>query len=377
MKYRMILLLILFVAAQSGNEAFAGYDASKPVATVHKPVGAVEFMATGKDWNRAVPATPLYSGDRVKTGENSFVIIKFIENSILRIQEKSEITIHGDITKNKEFSKNVYMERGSLGFTVQKRTNEKFEFSTPTSVASIRGTEGLLVTGGENADVLIIASGVVVFTNLISRQSVTVGANQAAFSDKQGNMNVKPVTLEQLQQLNNALSGSGTPSDTTGSKTDTTKSGGNRSGGQSSSSGTGSESLSLSFLISTPPVTEGRGFAVSVELTNLSVPLDTVKQLASYFALAYRSEGSQTFEELSATITGNRMKFDIPADKVTGTKIEIYIILRTKTGIEITYPQNNPRSNPLIIPVQSAQRNQLKIEFLDPSGKRRTMVIEY
>jgi hypothetical protein len=377
MKYRIILLMFFFVAAQGWHAAFAGYDASKPVAAVHKPVGTVEFMASGKSWTKAVPATPLYSGDKVKTGDNSFVIIKFIENSILRIQEKSEITVHGDMTKNKEFSKNVYMERGSLGFTVQKRANEKFEFSTPTSVASIRGTEGLLVSGGDSADVLIISSGVVVFTNLISNQSVTVGANQAAFSDKQGNVDVKPVTLQQLQMLNNSLSGSGAPSDTSGTKSDTTKSSGTQSSGQSSSTGTGGESLSLSFSISTPPVTEGHGFAVSVELLNLSVPLDTVKQLASYFALAYRNESSPTYEELSATISGSRMKFEIPAEKVSGTKIEIYIILRTKTGIEITYPQTNPQSNPLVIPVQSAQRNQLKIEFLDPSGKRRTMVIEY
>ena len=185
------------------------YDPNKPVAIIYKPVGTVDYLKEGKNWSKAAAATPLISGDKVKTGENSFVVIKFIENSILRLQEKSEITIRGEMTANKDFSKNVHLVRGQLGFNVKKQQNEKFEFTTPTSVASIRGTEGLLINGGDSSDVLILGFGVVVFTNTVSNQSVNVNGGQTAYSNPNGTIQVKQTTPEELKKLQESGSGGG------------------------------------------------------------------------------------------------------------------------------------------------------------------------
>jgi hypothetical protein len=361
----MIILSGLLIAAYTSS--FALLEASKPIAAVHKPVGAVEFQTSGKAWKKATAATPLLSGDRVKTGENSFVIIKFIENSVLRLQEKSEITIRGE-KENKEFSKNVHVDRGQLAFNVKKRANEKFEFSTPTSVASIRGTEGMLISGADSNDVLILATGIVDFTNLISNQTVTVTANQAAVSSANGQITVQQLTPEQLEQLKQALSGTGagTPG---GTPPDTSKKG--------TSGTTTSGSLSLAFSVTAPSVTEGQELEVSVELTNLSVPLDSLAGYVTYFALAYRAQGGTTYKEVPATISSTVMKFKIPATDVIAPALQVYVLLRAKSGLEITFPQTDPQNNPITIPIQATKENQLKIEVLDANGKRRFLIINY
>ena len=337
-------------------------DPNKPVALIFKPVGSVDCLKTGKDWSKAVPATTLLSGDRVKTGENSFVVIKFIENSILRLQESSEITISAELSANKEFSKNVHLARGQVSFDVKKKENEKFELSTPTSVASIRGTEGLLVNGGDSSDVLIIGSGLVVFTNTVSNTSVSVNGGQTAHSYANGTIEVKQTTPEELKKMQGA-GGGGT--------------GGGQGGGTSNSGSSSSSGFAVGFAIGAPVVTEGQDFNVTVEFVQISVPIDTLKTIISYFALAYKNSSMTSYKEVPATVSSNSVKFKIPGADVVSPSVQVYVIFRTKTGVDLTYPPTDPQSNPVVIPVQSTKQNQLKLEFSDPNGKRKTMIIEY
>ena len=70
--YLLVLSAVLSVCAFAAAPAI---DPDKPVALIFKPIGTVDFFKDGKDWAKAVPSTPLMSGDRVRTGENSFVVI--------------------------------------------------------------------------------------------------------------------------------------------------------------------------------------------------------------------------------------------------------------------------------------------------------------
>jgi FecR protein len=352
------LLVLSVVSSFCAATASPLYDPEKPVALVFKPIGTVEFIKNGKSWAKAAPSTPLMSGDRVRTGENSFVVIKFIENSILRLQENSEITISGEMTANKEFSKNVHLARGELDFDVKKREGEKFEFSTPTSVASIRGTQGLLINGGDSSDVLILGAGLVVFTNTVSNKSVDVGAGQTARSFANGKIEVKQTTPEELKRLQNAAS-----------------SGNGGGGGTANSGASSSGQFSVGFAVSTPVVTQGQDATVTVELVQTTVPVDTLKGLVSYFALAYKNSTMGAFREVPATLSGSNVKFTIPGSDVISPSIQVYVIFRTRTGISLTYPTDT--SNPIVVPVQSTSSNELRIQFTDPNGKQKIMVIDY
>ena len=354
-----ILFLACLIASFYTAVSAPLYDPDKPVALIYKPVGSVEYLKEGKKWTKAAPATPLLSGDQVKTEANSFVVIKFIENSILRLQENSQITIRAELTTNKEFSKNVNLDHGELTFDVKKRENEKFEFSTPTSVASIRGTQGMLIDGADSSDVLILGAGIVVFTNSVSNQSVNVIAGQTAYSYRNGKIEVKKTTVEELQKLQGAMGGGG--------------------GGGTSNNGTSSTSsgFSVGFAVSAPVVTQGQDFDVTVELVQTSVPIDTLKTIVSYYALAYKNSTATTYKEVPATLSGNKVTFAIPGADVVSPSMQAYVIFRTKTGINLTYPPTDPQSNPIVIPVQSTSTNELKLQFSDPNGNQKTMIIDY
>lgn len=173
-----------------------------PVATMHKPVGIVECNTDGP-WKKATPAMPLFSDNIVRTGASSFAIIKFLESSILRVQERTQVTIRGTKAAGKEFSKNVYLRQGTVGFNVKKRPNEKFEFSTPTSVASIRGTGGALMADPDSSDMLVLESGTVVLTNNVSNRSVTVNQGQTGRSFANGEITVQPSAPGDIRRMHN------------------------------------------------------------------------------------------------------------------------------------------------------------------------------
>lgn len=352
-----IVVLLAFLCIPITVEA----QKKKTVATVFKPVGVVDYKSGDKEWTKAKPATPLLTGDLVRTGEQSFAIIKFLENSVLRVQEKSEVTIHGEIAKG-EFSKNVYLERGELGFNVKKRPSEKFEFSTPTSVASIRGTSGLLMSGGDSNDVLILGSGIVDFKNLISNFSTTVQGGQTAYSFSDGTIKVEESTPEDKRLLNQGMP-------------DTGKAEGSlmpRDTGSTSASG-----ISIGMTISAPVSKENQGMSVTVEITQLSIPFDSLRAMTVDFTLFYRSKSDQAYKPLKATLTQRSTKFTIPAADVFAPSIQVYALLKLNDGSEFTSPSQSAETNPIVLPVQAGQKNEIRIEFTDPNGKKKTMIIEY
>jgi hypothetical protein len=82
----------------------------------------------------------LQDGDKLKTDKNSYAAVRFIDDaSLLRIRANSTCTIKGKKEKN-QVVKNVYLEVGTIWAKVTKQRG-KFEISTPTSVASVKGTE--------------------------------------------------------------------------------------------------------------------------------------------------------------------------------------------------------------------------------------------
>jgi hypothetical protein len=82
----------------------------------------------------------LQDGDKLVTDKNSYAAVRFIDDaSLLRIRANSTCTIKGKKDKN-QVIKTVALEVGTILAKVTKQRG-KFEISTPTSVASVKGTE--------------------------------------------------------------------------------------------------------------------------------------------------------------------------------------------------------------------------------------------
>lgn len=121
--------------------------ADSPVALVKKIVKDVTYKKTSEqsDWEIAKTGIPLNDGGEVKTGDKSLALILFTDGSgLLRVRENSILNIYGEKSA-KKMNKNTFIQKGLIGFDVNKQgEDEEFKFTTPTVVASIRGTDGFL-----------------------------------------------------------------------------------------------------------------------------------------------------------------------------------------------------------------------------------------
>jgi hypothetical protein len=135
MKTMKISLLFVLIAIFSAH-----LFAADPVAVVIKAKGdiTVKNATSGKSVN-AKRGTRLNDGDKIATGKNGRMAVKFLDdNSLLRVRPNSSLTIEAKKEKN-SVTKNVFVEVGSI-FSRITRQKSSFRVTTPTSVASVKGT---------------------------------------------------------------------------------------------------------------------------------------------------------------------------------------------------------------------------------------------
>ena len=204
MKSNVVLLLAMVLVAGL-TFGFYAPSGKQSIALAVKVIHDVTRKAGDVDWASAKKGDVLYSGDQVRTGERSIAIVKFLDNSMLRVRESSELKLLGE-QKDGIFNKTVTVTRGEFTFDIQKQSaNEKFTFSSPTSVAAIRGTEGTMGTGADGADTLVVIDGLVNFLNSISNKTIEVGAGQTGISNPDGSITVRTSTPLESGHANDAL----------------------------------------------------------------------------------------------------------------------------------------------------------------------------
>jgi hypothetical protein len=138
----------------------------------------------------------LSSGERIKTGEKSIAVIKFKDNSMLRVREVTEVLLNG-VIDGKTFFKSTTLQKGVIGFNIKKQQKgEEFRFSSPTSVASIRGTSGQFGSG-DSSDKLIVLDGLVQLMNKVSSQLLEVETGYTGISYPNGKLEKRPATPEE------------------------------------------------------------------------------------------------------------------------------------------------------------------------------------
>jgi len=138
MKNKIILTVIfLTVFAFVLNSAVF----AKSMAVIIKVKGTVSLYKDNKVSQQKIRrGTRLEDGDKIVVDKNGYAAIRFIDDkSLLRVRANSTCIIRTRKDKN-ETIKNVFLEVGTIYARITKQ-NAKFEVQTPTSVASVKGTE--------------------------------------------------------------------------------------------------------------------------------------------------------------------------------------------------------------------------------------------
>ena len=181
-KIKLILIYFLLL--------FSNLIANK-IAVATKINGPVEIMLVNtKDFSKLKPGTVLSDGDKIRTGNSGFVAIIFIDDkSILKLKANSEATIAGQRT-SASISKKINMDSGTVRATITKQ-NVDFVIQTPTSVASVKGTDFWLLSDPISGDEVIGLDGVVNLVNNETGEEVDVTEGNSGTSNPDGSVGIE------------------------------------------------------------------------------------------------------------------------------------------------------------------------------------------
>ena len=155
-------------------------------------------MPSGKKlFSKLKAGTILADGDKIRTGTSGFAAIIFIDDkSTLKLKGNSEAVITGKRTAA-SISKKINMDSGTIRATIKKQ-NTSFVIQTPTSVASVKGTDFWLLTDPDKGDQVIGLEGVVGLKNIDTGQDVDVVEGMSGISTPDGDLGIEETVASSI-----------------------------------------------------------------------------------------------------------------------------------------------------------------------------------
>ena len=199
--FKIILIFILcnlsynketlgLVTKSKGKVEYQKYDSNSYTTNIKKGLG-------------------LYGDDQIRTGDNGFSIYRYLDDaSSIKILKNSEVIIQGRID-SRNITKNVEVTNGLLNFNIDKQNDGYFTVVTPTSVATVKGTEFWLICNGVEGDKFLGVEGSVEVKNIESGQKVVLNENSTVLSTSNGDIVTQTMTTEDFQQVDDLEDESG------------------------------------------------------------------------------------------------------------------------------------------------------------------------
>lgn len=176
--FKHIILFVFVFSLAFGNK----------IAVATKVKGLVEIMPIGtSEFLNLKAGTILSDGDKIRTGRSGFAAIIFIDDkSTLKLKGDSEAVITGQRTAA-SISKKINMDQGTVRATIKKQ-NVDFVVQTPTSVASVKGTDFWMMSDPVAGDQVIGLEGIINLVNSETGQEVDVTGGMSGTSTPDGNL---------------------------------------------------------------------------------------------------------------------------------------------------------------------------------------------
>ncbi|MCH7731343.1 MAG: FecR domain-containing protein [Candidatus Marinimicrobia bacterium] len=161
------------------------------IAVVTKVKGTVELRKSGSNFKLVTPGIVLFDQDFIKTGSDGFMVMVYLDDkSMLKIKQNTNLQISGT-RKGKGISKKIDMIVGTLKAEISKERRGDFIISTPTTVASVKGTIFWFISNPLFGDQVIGLEGLIELQNLISGEVIIVGAGMTGISTPTGDLELQ------------------------------------------------------------------------------------------------------------------------------------------------------------------------------------------
>lgn len=179
-----LLLILFFISSNVFAEDILIYFSKGKVVSIDSDGN--EKSLTKGDY--------LSEGEILKTGENSFVILKIGSHSTHRVEESSEIIVEQLPYKYEDSEElqqggRFFLKLGTIFSEIfQKTDNESFEVKTLNTTMGVRGTKLMASIDGESSDTwLTVNEGIVEVKNNISNDQDIVIKDQSMVIEKDKN----------------------------------------------------------------------------------------------------------------------------------------------------------------------------------------------
>ena len=178
------------------------------IAVTTKAKGNVSHRAwNSEDHFNLLPAKTLNDGDHIQTGDDGFGALVYLDDKTrIKIKKNTNFDVLG--TKNQgQIFKRIKINNGTIKASIQKGKIGGFVIETPTSVATVKGTEFWMVTSSEGDQVFGL-EGTVELKNTISGEIIMIGVDETGTSLQTGEINVattdpsKVPTEDEKQEIN-------------------------------------------------------------------------------------------------------------------------------------------------------------------------------
>lgn len=123
--------------------------------------------------DRNMPAdkgSELFSGDTLRTDENGYALVVFMDKSTAKVRPQSQMIVRGEIDRNQNSRSRISLNNGEIFLDVEKRPNNELEVITSTTVASVKGTR----FGATHTGYFWVEEGEVEVTLIESGETVTI-----------------------------------------------------------------------------------------------------------------------------------------------------------------------------------------------------------
>lgn len=173
------------------------YDANdRPLAFVQKFKPSVGLEKNGEFKDIRERGKPLFDGDTLRTDQNGFALVQFMDKSMAKIKPDSRLIVRGNIQDKQNTSTRIGLELGEILLNVSERGSQDFEVATNSAVASVKGTS----FGATFDDYYWVEEGEVEVTSKQTDQSVTLTEKMYGQVQEDGTIESGELTDEELKE---------------------------------------------------------------------------------------------------------------------------------------------------------------------------------
>ena len=172
---------------------------SSKVAVAIKVKGKVSIIpAETKVKKPLKPGTPLSDQDEIMTAKGSYAALMYLDDkSVVKMMGNSDLVIAGN-RSSAGINKSLDISYGKITANIVQQKGREFRIATPTSVASVKGTELAITSDPAMGDSFMLLEGLIEVTNSITGESTEVSPGETAVSTPEGSLDVHETTTDDM-----------------------------------------------------------------------------------------------------------------------------------------------------------------------------------